>query len=250
MTSRRFTLVELLTVTVVMTIIIGATVPTYNRIMTGNAVSYGNRLVTSELNMARTHACQKRKSVAVLFTSPDISYNSSVDEPVALRAYRCAYVTEKGSSWEFDGWVEGTQWKFLPRGAFLATKDATQTDAKDPDHGFNSSATVKGVYDGVEIEKPTGEKEIVLSEEYLFPDKKTFLTEDSKKVDFKFAVIFRKNGRPVSTNGSPRVQVRQGVVTGNDDEEGMVAKLNADNYLVAIVNRYTGAVVTKSPDDF
>ncbi len=227
MTSRRFTLVELLTVTVVMTIIIGATVPAYNRIMTGNAVSYGNRLVTSELNMARTHACQKRKCVAVLFTSPDIAYNEEVNEPVALRAYRCAYVDNKAGQWNFEKWVEGSQWKYLPRGAFLATTNASQDDAKDPDHGFRGSAEVFEVEDDAEEDK-------------LFDGKQKFI----------LAVIFRKTGRPVVTDGSPRVQVRQGVVTGNEDGEGMVAKLNADNYLVAQVNRYTGAVVTKSPEDY
>lgn len=228
MTSRRFTLVELLTVTVVMTIIIGATVPAYNRIMTGNAVSYGNRLVTSELNMARTHACQKRKCVAVLFAAPEdgFTYNNP-DEPVALRAYRCAYVKYEAGQWNFDKWVEGSQWKFLPRGAFLATTNASQDDAKDPDHGFRGSAEVFGVEDDAEEDK-------------LFDGEQKFI----------LAVIFRKTGRPVVTDGSPRVQVRQGVVTGNKDGEGMVAKLNADNYLVAQVNRYTGAVVTKSPEDY
>ncbi len=229
MTSRRFTLVELLTVTVVMTIIIGATVPAYHRIMTGNAVSYGNRLVTSELNMARTYACQKRRAIAVLFASPDITYNPDVDEPVALRAYRCAYVEKDGGDWKFVEWVEQSQWKFLPRGAFLATTNATQTDAKDADHGFRGSATVLKVKDDAEKSKD-----------------RLWEGED----DFKLAVIFRWNGRPVSTDGSPRVQVRQGVVTENEDGEGMIAKLNADNYLVAQVNRYTGAVVTKSPEDY
>jgi Tfp pilus assembly protein PilE len=237
MTSRHFTLVELLTVTVVMTIIIGATVSAYNHIMTGNAVSYGNRLITSELNMARTYACQKRRAIAVLFTSPDITYNPDVDEPVALRAYRCAYVEKSGSDWNFVEWVEQSQWKFLPRGAFFATTDATQSDAKDADHGFRGSATVKDVYDGILKSDGTSIQE---SENPLFHGKK----------DFKFAVIFRRNGRPVTTNGSPRVQVRQGVVTGNTDDEGMIAKLNADNYLVAQLNRYTGAVVTKSPEDY
>ncbi len=242
MTSRHFTLVELLTVTVVMTIIVGATVPAYNRIMTGNAVSYGNRLITSELNMARTCACQKRRAVAVLVCNPDLAdYYNNQDEAVSLRAYRCGYVEQNGGNWNFVEWVEGSQWKFLPRGAFFPMESASQTEAKDADNGFHPSAIVRGVYDGVK--KADGSLDSN-DKNVLFK-----LKADGSKHDFPLAVIFRPNGRPVCTNRSPRVQVREGVVDENSDSESMVRKVNVDNYLVAKVNRYTGAVVTKSPED-
>ncbi len=253
MTSRHFTLVELLTVTVVMTIIVGATVPAYNRIMTGNAVSYGNRLITSELNMARTCACQKRRAVAVLVCDPDLAdYYNNQDEAVSLRAYRCGYVKKDGGNWNFVEWVEGSQWKFLPRGAFFRPETATQTEVKDPDHGFCGSVKV-GIKKS-DIRK-ADEAQSKDDEDVLFTLKeKTGESDDEIAYEFSLAIIFRPNGRPVVSNGgSPRVQVCEGVVTGNADEEGMIAKLNADNSLIAKVNRYTGAVVTKvvtkSPED-
>ena len=65
--KRSFTLVELLVVTVIIGIIVGAVVPAFTRLMTGNAVSYGLRMTTSQLNMARTEACARRRYVAVVF---------------------------------------------------------------------------------------------------------------------------------------------------------------------------------------
>lgn len=234
MTNRPFTLVELLTVTIIMTVIVGVTVPAYNRLMTGNAVNYGNRIITSQLNMARTRACQKRRPVAVLFpdTTLDGDYNENLVDAVALRTFRCAYVKKEGADWVFQEWVEGSKWQHLPMGAFFPTIDAAQADAQDTTNGLIASATVTGVYDGTEyIDSPTEE------------DKKELLF--TGKHDFSLAIIFQANGRPVVDTASPRVQVREGTMVENKNEAGMVHKVNPANGLYALVNRYTGAVVTR-----
>ena len=239
-TNRPFTLIEILTVIVVISVIVGIAVPAYNRLMTGNAVSYGNRLVTSQLNMARTHACARRRPVAVLFPDCTLSTDYSVElkDPVALRTFRCAYVKQDGTDWIFDGWVEGTKWEYLPQGAFFPTIDANQPEAKDDTDGLVSSLKapdiLKGVYDGT-----------------VDPEVESQSSDDAKKLlfsgkhDFKLAIIFQKNGRPVNSGKSPRVQVREGVLTDNVDNAALVTKFNVDNKLVAKVNRYTGAVTTK-----
>ncbi len=241
MTNRPFTLVELLTVTIIMTVIVGATVPAYNRIMTGNAVSYGNRMITSQLNMARTRACQKRRAVAVLFPDTDLApyYSESLADPVALRTFRCAYVKKNGADWEFQEWVEGTQWQYLPKGAFFPVASAVQAEVQDATHGMLPSAVVKGVYDGTKDPSVPGQEQ---SEQ----DKKELLF--GGKHDFNLAIIFQPNGRPVVDAASPRVQVREGVVVENEDSASMVHKANVDNGLYARVNRYTGAVVTRELD--
>lgn len=235
-TNRPFTLIEILTVIVVISVIVGITVPAYNRLMTGNAVSYGNRLVTSQLNMARTHACARRRPVAVLFPDYTISssYSEELKDPVALRTFRCAYVKQNGTDWVFDGWVEGTKWEYLPQGAFFPTVDANQSEAKDTTDGLIASETVKDVYDGTEDPDVTAQTS---------DDEKQLLFKG--KHDFKLAIIFQKNGRPVNSGVSPKVQVREGVLTENSDSNTLVTKFNVDNKLVAKVNRYTGAVTTK-----
>lgn len=238
MTNRPFTLVELLTVTIIMTVIVGVTVPAYNRLMTGNAVNYGNRIITSQLNMARTRACQKRRPVAVLFpdTTLDGDYNENLVDAVALRTFRCAYVKKGEEGWVFQEWVEGTQWQHLPMGAFFPTIDAVQADAQDTTNGLIASAVVKGVYDGTKDPSVPGQEQ---SEQ----DKKELLF--GGKHDFNLAIIFQPNGRPVVDASSPRVQVREGVVVENEDSDSMVHKVNPANGLYALVNRYTGAVVTR-----
>ena len=235
-TNRPFTLIEILTVIVVISVIVGITVPAYNRLMTGNAVSYGNRIITSQLNMARTHACARRRPVAVLFPDYTISssYSEELKDPVALRSFRCAYVRPDGSDWVFDGWVEGTKWEYLPMGAFFPTIDANQSEAKDATDGLIASAVVKDVYDGT-VDPSVTPQTAEDAKELLF----------SGKRDFKLAVIFQKNGRPVNSGVSPKVQVREGVLTENSDSATLVTKVNVDNKLIAKVNRYTGAVTTK-----
>lgn len=208
-TNRPFTLIEILTVIVVISVIVGITVPAYNRLMTGNAVSYGNRLVTSQLNMARTHACARRRSVAVLFPDYNISYNSELKDPVALRTFRCAYVEYDGSDWVFDGWVEGSKWEYLPQGAFFPTtglvKSADVKLTNDEDGVINT---------GTEVPIPS--------------------------------IIFKTNGRPVVGSGNPKVKVSEGVVT---DNEGNITKKNDANNFLATVNRYTGSVITKTEEE-
>ena len=236
MTNRPFTLVELLTVTIIMTVIVGVTVPAYNRLMTGNAVNYGNRIITSQLNMARTRACQKRRPVAVLFpdTTLDGDYNENLVDAVALRTFRCAYVKKEGADWVFQEWVEGSKWQHLPMGAFFPTIDAVQADAQDTTNGLIASAVVKGVYDGIKDPDVTPQTE---------DDEKDLLFKGKK--DFPLAIIFQANGRPVVDTASPRGQVREGTMVENKNEAGMVHKVNPANGLYALVNRYTGAVVTR-----
>lgn len=250
---RHFTLVELLTVIVIITIIGSITIPLYRRLMTGSAVSYGNRLVNSQLNMARVHACRKRKSVAVLFADYGLNWKDSLEDleknQFVLRAFRCAYVREGAGTgvWEFDSWVEGSKWEFLPRGAFFTFPiPAGGTEANfdaNAVHNYTSpksEESKKGLYPinnaGYSV------RNVVDDEDYF---------EDS---DFKFAIIFKENGRPVSigTSGvseTPRVRIAEGIVSDVSATTGVtLVKYNSFNYMISTVNRYTGAVSTKAPE--
>jgi len=253
---RHFTLVELLTVVVVMTILGSITIPLYNRLMTGSAVSYANRLVNSQLNMARVHACRKRKPVAVLFADYGLTWKSSLDDveklQFAQRAFRCAYVkpsTTTPGDWDFDCWVEGSKWEFLPRGAFFTFPVPTGgTEANFDEHAVHnytspkSEEAKKGLYPvnsaGYSVKTVTDD------EEHYFDD-----------CNFKFAIIFQENGRPVevsysaSVSSTPRVRIAEGIVSDVSNANGAtVVKYNPYNYMISTVNRYTGAVSTKAPE--
>ena len=119
-------------------------------------------------------------------------------------------------------------------GAFFPTIDAAQADAQDTTNGLIASAVVKGVYDGTVDPDVTAQSE---------DDEKELLFKGKK--DFPLAIIFQANGRPVVDTASPRVQVREGTMVENKNEAGMVHKVNPANGLYALVNRYTGAVVTR-----
>ena len=253
---RHFTLVELLTVVVIMTILGSITIPLYKRLMTGSAVSYANRLVNSQLNMARVHACKKRKNVAVLFADYSLTYKADVEETDILqfahRAFRCAYVTKDTTGWKFSDWVEGSKWEFLPRGAFFTfpvPKGKTESNYdENAVHNYTSPKSEeaeKGLYPI--IGSGTNEGYSVID----VKDDGGYLADDAK---FKFAIIFKPNGRPVEVgtadvSDTPRVRIAEGVVSDVDKTNGItVVKFNKDNYMISTVNRYTGLVSTLAPE--
>ena len=135
--KRNFTLVELLVVTVIIGIIVGAVVPAFTRLMTGNAVSYGLRMTTSQLNMARVEACTRRRYVAVVFPYAEADINDPDHNVSALRnSFRACYVDyQNGGDVNFSAWVPGTQWEFLPKGAvfdaFIAKNVTNVADESD-----------------------------------------------------------------------------------------------------------------------
>ena len=191
---RNFTLVELLVVTVIIGIIVGATVPAFTRLMTGNAVSYGLRMTTSQLNMARTEACARRKYVAVVF--PNDSSAFSGNNIGYLCAYRSCYVTRNAANdYTFEKWVPGTKWEYLPRGAY-----------------FSSVAGLP------------------LSVKKVKDEEGTLLDANEHTVK---AVIFSSSGRAADKKAFA-VEVREGVVTdnstvsrNNNPDNKLTAKVNS-----------------------
>lgn len=261
-TRHTFTLAELLTAIVLIAIIVGATVPAYNRLMTGNAVSYGARTIASQLNMARTHACLKRRPVAVLFPDYALSYTSPENaEAMAQKSFRAAYVKQNGVDWEFDSWVEGTKWEYLPVGAFF------------PHYKTGASLDKFANHDGEENKDPThrgnGLKSIQTTSMPYYSVKDVEDDSTTKlftKGDFLFAIIYDKDGKPTLTDQggkqgasaggeAPCVQIRQGAIVDISRSNGIkvVKAVNADgsatdNFMTVKTNRYTGAVRTRVAD--
>ena len=199
-------------VTVIIGIIVGAVVPAFARLMNGSAVSHGLRMTTSQLNMARTEACVRRKYVAVLILDKDCDdagayLSSDAKAPVGYRcAFRSCYVTRNAANdYTFEKWVPGTRWEFLPKGAYFSTLD--------------NLVDVKKVKDDADSGKG------------LFKDNGEYTVH---------AVIFSNSGRAAEKKLF-RVEVREGVVA---DNKTVTRNNNADNKLTARVNCYTGSIRT------
>ncbi|MBR4517963.1 MAG: prepilin-type N-terminal cleavage/methylation domain-containing protein [Victivallales bacterium] len=180
--KRNFTLVELLVVTVIIGIIVGAVVPAFTRLMTGNAVSYGLRMTTSQLNMARVEACARRKYVAVVF--PDNGFSSTTSNIGYRCAFRSCFVEKNGSNYKFKEWVPGTKWEYLPKGAYFSDLTDTAlpleiTDVVDVDGLLaDGSHTIRAV---------------IFSDSGRAAEKKTFAVEVREGVVADNATVTRNN---------------------------------------------------------
>ena len=115
--GQRFTLVELLTVMVIMAILLAVTVPVIIKVTSGSSVEAASRMVGAQLRLARQEAIVRRKSVAVLFPTVDLSST----EKTGYAAFRSCVL--KAGSYEFDSWVPNTVWSYAPVGAVIAEAD-------------------------------------------------------------------------------------------------------------------------------
>lgn len=228
--KQQFTLIELLVVIVVITMLVGITVPVYSRLMTGNAVSYGARIISSQLNMARVEACRSRRTVAVVFADAGTANAKyETDDGVILnkRAFRSCYLADDGKT--FDGWIPGTKWEVLPRGAYLDFSDTDNFKGTTLDDGaFTERATDNDQYRALDDES-----------------RPAFIIKSGKKPEH--VIAFRRNGRPLKDNAIV-VTVREGMITDNDTADSAstaIPNYDEDNYLRVKVNRYTGNVRTE-----
>ena len=233
--KRHFTLIELLVVVVIVTVLFAALMPAFNRMMTGNAVSYGARIISSQLNMARIEACRSRRNVAVVFAdagTEGATYPSGDGVVLNKRAFRSCYVSDDLKT--FEGWIPGTKWEVLPVGAYLDFgKDGGEECFVGSDLDASAFEEITKEIDGEnKIPKP-------LDDEV----RPAFVLVKNKPP--KHVILFKRSGKPLSADKTLMVTVREGVVVGNDlGDDHKPDKYDQDNYLQIKVNRYTGNVFT------
>ncbi len=241
--KQQFTLIELLVTIVVISMLVGITVPVFNRLMTGNGVSYGARIVTSQLNMARVEACRSRRIVAVVFadaSTTDATYLPAENAVLNKRAFRACYLAEDKVT--FDGWVPGTQWEVLPTGVYFDfSSDSNFVGVTLSDNAFTERD------EKVKVQKEDGTEEEVDNASYRPLDDESrpaFIIKSGNRP--KHVIAFKRSGKPLEAK-TLIVTVREGVITDNtisDSATTEIQKYDADNYLRIKVNRYTGNVRT------
>lgn len=106
---RRFTLVELMAVIVIISIILAFTAPAFTRLMTGSAVNTGTTMLSAQLALARAEAATRRCKIAI-----------AIYDATAPTSFRAAY--QSGGVW---AWLPGTKVEELPLGAVMAKFSAS-----------------------------------------------------------------------------------------------------------------------------
>lgn len=126
-----FSLIELLTVVLIIGIIAGFVVPAVNGIGHSSSLANAGNAVVDMINLARQEAMTKNTMTAlvVLGRQPNIQ---PTGQAFADEAYRALTVVEYDS---VAGWSQITQWEILPTGIVIDCNDA----ATDPTNSnYNS----------------------------------------------------------------------------------------------------------------
>lgn len=205
---RPYTLVEILTVIVVVSILLGISLPAFQKLAVGQGVELAARTIGGKCRAARAYAIQKRKNIALLMPKENI------EQKYMFNAYRTCEVDGFSGTVNFVRWVPGDKWEFLPTGVGVLQVDHDDTvpftGLNPTDEVANSYVKVAGVPD---CEDPS----------------------DSSKT--LRAIVFRPNGKTGSGAVAYYIALGQGSVEGGD----FTCKNRKGIYLVA-VNGFTGRV--------
>jgi prepilin-type N-terminal cleavage/methylation domain-containing protein len=215
-----FTLIELLTVMLIVGILLAVTVPIIVKLSSGSSVDAGARMIGAQLRLARQEAITKRQPVAVLFPTVD----SGADK-VAYVGFRACFVTNDSGTWRFDKWVQNLPWTYVPANAYIAEADDDYLSGTPPkpdlvEGGANGTITTVSPL----ATPPT-------------PDPFVFTNPVR-------AVVFRAAGRLTSTQRG--VTLVEGAIAPGTTTP--VTK-NAGNWVTLEVNQFTGRVSFSTPEN-
>jgi len=101
-----FTLVELMTVIVIIAVILGITIPAFNGFLGRSSVDAAASMVAAQLRVARAQAAQRRTEVGVAFSDDGDWFQTFYEKSVAGVA---SYY-----------WIPGSKKEFLPKGALIS----------------------------------------------------------------------------------------------------------------------------------
>ncbi len=120
--QRGFTLIEMMLVIVIVGVLLAITLPLLQKLTLGSGANAGITMMASELRLARRYALTKRKRIAVILPGPNAT---SANVTNRYGCIRLAYVNEKNppNLYQFDSWLEDSQWSFMPNGISIMECD-------------------------------------------------------------------------------------------------------------------------------
>ena len=221
--KRHFTLLEILIVLGIIIVIVGLTTPAFSRLVIGSAVDQAGQMVSGQLAIARGEAIARRQCVALVM--PGTSWTAEDDDAnKRCQAFRLALVEEAGSTtYQFDKWLPGSEWTYLPNGAVIA-----QVTSEVP-WGTDGELSRTGSSPDYEY-TPTG----------------TCSLSDNNQLKYDAdtnvrAVIFTPDGQALNWT---YITLMQGVVPAH---ETSVKNANENNLFVLGVSPMTGKATTLFP---
>ncbi len=220
--KRHFTLLEILIVLALILVIVGLTTPAFSRLVIGSAVDQAGQMVSGQLAIARGEAIARRQYVALVM--PGTSWTAEDDDAnKRCQAFRLALVEESSGNYQFDSWLPGSEWTYLPNGTVIAQVTSSEPWAS-----------------GGELSR-TG-----TSPDYEYTPTGTCSLSDNTQLKYNAstdvrAVIFTPEGQALDWT---YITLMQGVVPAH---ETSVKNTNENNLFVLGVSPMTGKATTFFP---
>lgn len=128
-----FTLVELITVMILMGILLVVTLPSFNNLTKGHILTHAAQEVAGQISIARSYALANHCYMAVVFPTMDelhkLDGSSSLMDSSPLASYyntscRIALVIKNSDDeYEFVMWKPDSNWVLLPEGSVIPEED-------------------------------------------------------------------------------------------------------------------------------
>ncbi len=209
---QRFTLTELLVVMAIMAILMGMALTPFQNILSSSGVDGAQRMLTSQLRMARQYAISKRERVALLLPGP----NNNLPDPMRFVAFRSCIVDKSNN---FQRWIQNTEWNYVPTGSSII-----EVASSEPSGEYTSGGGVSGGKSVVDVSY----------------DWNNDASTSPKTVNR--AIIFEPTGR--LSHSTAYVSVCEALY-----KNGSWTIRNGNNWIAVKINQFTGRVEVKRPGE-
>lgn len=215
MKKQNYTLVEILVVIAIVGILLGISIPAFDKITKGNRVHNAAASIGSAVSLARSQAVSNRRYVAMILPL-DTADGKPELQQYLYKSFRLCYLTFNGTDYTFENWLPGSKWISLPDGTVISEVDATDTAGTI---GINSANYNK-----------------LLEIKALKP-----VTATYPSLTY-CAIVFNPFGGTV--NDTLYVKVTEGIFTGNVLTKKILTSKDATdkplNYFAVKINKFTG----------